>query len=262
MDATYWHKQADNRPLFPDLIWNRPENRMYAGKLLIVGGNLHDFKAPADAYGEALKAGIGTVRVLLPDALSKIVGRFFPEAEFAPSTPSGSFATQSLAELIDTAEWADGVLIAGDMGRNSETAVLLEKFVEKYTGQLTLARDSTDYFIKSPQNLLQRPDTTLVVSLAQLRQLSTSAQFVVPVTSNMGLLQLVEVLHDLTSKHSVNIVVQHVENIFVAVNGQVSTTKLEPQQPTKRMSIAAHTSTWWLQNPDKAFQALTTGVQA
>ena len=40
----------------------------------------------------------------------------------------------ALAPLLDLAQWADGVLLAGDIGRNSETTVLLETFMSKYHG--------------------------------------------------------------------------------------------------------------------------------
>lgn len=260
MDYSYWQKQTKDKPLFPDMIWNRPENRLHAGKLLVVGGSLHDFKAPADAYGEAMKAGAGSVRVLLPDTLSKTVGAFFPEAEFAASTPSGSFAVEALAELLAAASWADGVLLAGDFGRNSETAILLEKFLEKYDGQLTLTKDAVDYFVKSPRPLLARPETTLVLSFSQLQPLASSIGFQPPFTFQMGLLKLVETLHSFTEEHQAHIVTCFESSACISVKGKVSTTKLENPPKIWRVRTAAHTSTWWLQNPSKPYDALTTGV--
>src|SRR5579859_2484419 len=104
MDQSYWLRQTE-KPLFPELEWSRPETKTQAGKLLIVGGNVHGFAAPAEAYGEVMKAGVGTVRVLLPESLRRSVGKLFPEADFAPSTPSGSFAANALAELLDASLW-------------------------------------------------------------------------------------------------------------------------------------------------------------
>lgn len=256
----FWHKQEPDQPLFPDLIWNRPENKLHAGRLLIAGGNIHGFNAPATAYSEAQKAGIGAARVMLPDSLQKTVGTLFPETEFLPSTPSGSFAQTALAEFLATAEWADGVLLAGDFGRNSETAIMLEKFTQKYSGQLTLTKDAVDYFAKAPKELLQREDTTLVVSLSQLQQVAIHARFTTPITLSMGILQLAEALHIFTSEHTAHIVTQHVDNVLVAVNGRVSTTKLAESAKIWRVSTAAHISTWWLQNPNKSFEALSTAL--
>src|SRR5687768_15187893 len=119
MSLDYWQKQSVAKPLFADLLWSRPENRQSAGKLLIIGGNAHGFAAPAQAFNSSLKSGVGVVKVLLPDVLRKMVKAFLPEAEYGPSTPSGSFSQQSLATALELAAWADGVLIAGELGRNS-----------------------------------------------------------------------------------------------------------------------------------------------
>lgn len=262
MDRTYWHRQTTKEPLFPDLLWSRPENRAQAGKLLIVGGNAHGFSAAGEAYSEAVKAGIGTARVLLPDSLQKTVGRVFEAGEYAPSTPSGSFSQRALAELLPMSQWADGTLLAGDFGRNSETAILLEQLITKYTGQLTLTQDAADYFTKSPIKLLIRPETLLVISFAQLQKLASSARFHSAFTFDMDFLRLVDLLHEFTSINQTHIIVKHLETIFVAASGQVSTTKLEQNPEVWRIKTAASTSTWWLQNPTKPFEALTTGLSA
>src|SRR5581483_9146744 len=143
-----WLKQTTNNPLFPDLLWSRPENKRQAGKLLVIGGNKFGFAVPGLAYNTALKAGIGSCRVLLPQSLQRIVGSLL-EADFAPSNPSGSFAKDALAQFIENTSWADGVLLAGNLGRNSETAILLDGFVKKYLGHLVIADDSLDYFINT-----------------------------------------------------------------------------------------------------------------
>ncbi|HUY85178.1 MAG TPA: hypothetical protein VMU97_01545 [Candidatus Dormibacteraeota bacterium] len=260
MQRDFWHKQTAEQPLYPDLLWSRPQNKRQAGKLLIVGGNAHGFAAAGEAYGEAVKAGIGTARVLLPDSLQKTVGKVFEAGEYAPSTPSGSFAQQALAELLAMSQWAEGVLLAGDFGRNSETAILLEKFTEKYTGQLTPAKDAVDYFINTPDKLLTRSDSLLVLSFAQLQKLIIKARFPSAITFDMDFLRLIDTLHEFTKQHQSAIIVKHLQTIFVAVNGQVSTTKLSEDLEIWRVKTAAHAAVWWLQNSSKTFEALTTSL--
>lgn len=259
----YWQKQGTD-PLFPDLLWSRPENRAHAGKLLIVGGHAHGFAAPAEAFTAAQNAGIGSSRVLLPDHIRAQLQKFKSvglETEFAPSTPSGSFAAKALAELLDLAAWSDGILIAGDLGRNSETAVVLEKFVAKTPRPLVITKDGVDYFTSNPESLLKRQDTCLVLSIAQLQKFVANAKFTTPITFGMDLLHLVEVLHDFTSQHSVHIVVKHGDNIVVAVNGQISTTKTDKDvEDAWRVTTAAKVVVWWVQNPSKPFEALTTSL--
>lgn len=256
----YWHKQTTDAPLFPELLWSRPEQASRAGKLAVVGGNVHGFAAAATAYAAAAKAGIGTARVLLPDSLEKTVGRVFPAGEYAPSTPSGSLAQRARGEVLALADWADGVLIAGDLGRNSETAVLLERFTTDYRGQLTLTKDAVDYFTSSPRSLLHRPDTLLVLSFAQLQKLAVNAGFAQAFTFNMDLLRLVDALHQFTQQYQLLIIVKHLEYILVSVSDQISSTKLDQDLPTWRVSTAAQASVWWLQNPGKPFEALTTAI--
>ncbi len=256
----YWVKQEAGKPLFPDLLWSRPENRNAAGKLLVVGGNAHGFAAAAEAFAEAGRAGGGRVRVLLPDSLQKTVGKVLEAGEYAPSTPSGSFSQRAMAELLALSQWADGTLLAGDFGRNSETAILLEQFSQKYDGQLTITQDALDYFTKSPTTLIGRPETLVVASFAQLQKLATGSGSTKAFKFDMTLLQLVEVLHDFSLEHPVAIVVKHLENVLVALNGQVSSTKLAEDIEIWRIKTAAHAAAWWLQNPTNPFEALTTSL--
>lgn len=260
MSQDYWHKQTADQPLFPDLIWSRPENRAHAGKLGIIGGNVHGFAAVGIAFTEAEKAGIGTARVLMPDSLQKTVSKLFPAADFAPSTPSGSFGREALAAALELGQWSDGLLLAGDFGHNSETAVLLESLVSKYSGQLTITQDAIDYFLTNLKPILNRPETTLVLSFAQLQKLATNMKFSRPFTFDTDLLRLVELLHVFTETYPLNIVVKHLDNIFAAVTGQVSSTRLDQDLKVWRVITAARISVWWLQNPNKPFESLTTSL--
>lgn len=259
-NTDFWHKQSAEQPLFPDLLWSRPEHRAAAGKLLIIGGNAFGLAAPAEAFSAALAAGAGAAHVLLPDAVKHTIGRVLAAGDFAPSTPSGSFSQKALSDFLAHSSWADGVLLAGDLGRNSETAILLEKFTENYRGQLTITKDSADYCTAAPQAILKRPDTTFVLSFAQLQKMAKTAQYPRPFVFDMGLVQLIGNIHDFTALYPVNIVVKHLDTILVGTAGQVSSTKLSMDMETWRVSTAARASVWWLQNPVKPFEALTTAV--
>lgn len=261
MRSDYWLTQTKDKPLFPELEWSRPENRAFAGKLLIAGGNAHGFAAPAEAYAAAVKAGIGTARVVLPDALQKTVGRVLENGEFAPSTPSGSFSQKALGELLAYSGWADAVLFAGDLGRNSETAILMEKFLAKSPLAATLTKDAVDYATSAPHTVLNRPNTLLVLSLSQLQRLGTAAKATTPISFSMDLLRLVGWLHEFTTQHQPHIIVKHLNNLLVAVNGQVSSTLLNEDKQIWRVETAAKAAVWWLQNPSKPFEAITTAIR-
>lgn len=258
MAATNWQKQTKDTPLFPDMLWSRPENRRQAGKLLIIGGNLHGFAAPAEAYSHAIKAGVGSCRVMLPDSLNRTVGKLFPEAEFVPSTPaSGGFARRALAELLSAASWANGVLLAGDFGKNSETTILIEGFLGHYTGPLVLARDALDYCLNAPGDCLARPNTLLVATTAQLRKLAIEARWPVAITSDIDLVRLVDILRQQTSRQPAGIMVKHLQNLLVAYGSDISSTRLPDELPAWRNQAGALAAVWWLQNPSQPFRALS-----
>lgn len=258
--SEYWSRQDASEPLFADLAWSRPEHKQKAGKLLIIGGNSEGFVAPGEAYQLASNAGVGTARVLLPSALQKMLGRGFAAGEFAPSTKSGSFGRAALADFLDHSLWADGVLLAGDLARNSETAILLESYLDKYPGPVTMTRDAITYFNELPTVVLQRPNTLLVLSMSQLQKLGVSARTSMAFTLGMDLLRLVESLHEFTKRYQVSIITKHHDTVLVAVAGRISTTKLSVDHPVWRLNVATHSSVWWLQQQAKPFEALTTAV--
>ena len=259
MNKNYWHKQ-DNDPLFKELLWSKPENKLHAGKLLIIGGNLHSFSSPAQAYQTALNNGIGSCKVLLPASLNKIIGDHLENAEFAPSNKSGSFNSQSLASWLENGAWADGVLLAGDFSNNSETTVVLEKFISKFTGQITISGDALDAFLQNPEKLVKRRSLTLILNFSRLQKLTKALKLSFAFTSNLPIASVVKNLHTLNLTFPLNLILLHENVYFVMSEGQISTTKTTQTNTTNLTEIATKASVWSLQNPAKTFQALTTSV--
>lgn len=259
MDPTYWHRQASKAPLFENLHWSKPENRTTSGKLLIVGGNAHNLNAPGIAFTAAAKAGIGATHVLLPDSVRKAIGNSFPEGEFAASTPSGSFSKDSLNQIVENTQWADAVLMAGDFGRNSETAILLDNFLEKYLGPLTLAQDALDYFIKQVGHLTDRENTLIVSNLSRLQKMTIAGMPSLIIQHSMSLHALVGLLNSWTRETGAQILTFHNDNYIYADKGQVSTTASK-EIVGWEVPLASYAATWWLQQPTKSFKAITTAI--
>jgi len=263
MDHTYWKRQTDT-PLHPELEWDKPERRDQAGKLLLVGGNINSLTAPAKSYDMIRQAGIGKARIVLPDKTKSLVGNALPEALFLPSTTSGEFSHDGIQELQVHASWADAVLIAGDTGRNSQTTILLEDLARIYNGRLVITRDALDSLSASSAQLLERPETTLVLSFAQLQKLAKNAKLPTALTFSMSLVQLVDYLHLLTGQYDICIVTLYQNQLITATKGEVCTTKMpqgeEPKQwRTAAASLAACYQTWY---PNKPFEALAQTAHA
>lgn len=251
-----WLKQTDE-PLYPEILWSRPENRNGAGRLLIIGGNAHAIAAPATAFAAAEDAGAGAVRVILPDHVRKTFGKFLPEAFFAPSTPSGSFGTSALTELLTQTEWADAVLLAGDFGRNSETASMIEKFVFKYDGLLCITQDTVEHCYNFADKLVVRPNTLIVGSFAQIQKLATSSKAPKSLQFSDGLVRNVGAVGAWSKTVSVCFLTRLGDDLILAKDETVVTSR--SKEPKKwRVETAARATVWWLQNPKKQLEAIST----
>lgn len=262
MNFDYWKKQSLDAPLFPDIEWSKPEQRAQAGKLGIVGGNKLGFAGVAEAYSVATTAGVGQVRVLLPDVLKKTIPAVITDTMFGPTNPSGSLTKDASAELAALGAWADGILLIGDAGRSSETAILYEQFLQDYKGSLTITRDAVDLVKNNSQVLVDRPKTLLIVSFAQLQKLFQSVYYPKVLTFSMQLTNLVEALHKFTITYPVSIAVLHRETFIVAHGGDVVTTPWDNPMMIWRGVTAAKAATYWLWSPAKPIEATSTAIIA
>ncbi len=257
---TYWQQQTTEKPLFPDIEWNKPEQRSLAGRLGVVGGNKLGFSAVAEAYSTALTTGAGEVRVILPDVLKKTIPPIITDAVFAATNPSGSLAKEAEPELLAMARYATGILLIGDAGRNSETAILYERFLLDYDGQLTITRDAVDLMKNASQQLVERPQTLLVVSFAQLQKLFQSVYYPKILTFGMQLQQLVEALHKFTITYPVTIAVLHKDHFIVAHNGDVVTTPWQNPMAIWRGNTATRAASYLLWNEKKPLEAVVASL--
>ena len=270
MSNNEWLKQ-NKKPLFESLEWNKPERRDQTGKLLIIGGDMHNLGAPASAFNTVKQTGIGSVKIALPDKTKKLIiqgdslqqGDSLMDTVFLPSTNTGEFSKDGEDELLNYASWADSILIPGDIGRNSQTAILLQNILAAYKERVILTRDALDLLSNAPSELLKRPRTTLVASFAQLQKLAKNYGETTPLVFSMDLVKLVEYLQNFTAKTEADIVTLHLNQLIVTSNGKVSTTKLdnsgqitdirELQWRLNTASIAACYQTWY---PQQSFEAL------
>ena len=228
-DLSYWQKQT--KPLFADLLWNIPER--HTGKAMVVGGNSNSFATPArTAEFLARTFPFAAVTTILPDALRN---KLPPAAnvEFAPSTESGSFAKSPVLEEFFTA--ADAVLVAGDLSKNSATAIALASAIratipdqsDVQPSPLVLTRDAVDSLAPEMPTLLTRSNFYLLTSLPQLQKVFRAVYYPKMVLLSAPLLPLVETLHKFTLSYPVTVITLHQEQIIVATGGKVITTPLD-----------------------------------
>ena len=256
----YWRRQTTEKPLFADIEWAKPEQRSQRGRLGIVGGNKLGFAGVAESYQTAFATGAGEVRVLLPDCLRSVVPKTMTDVVFGPCNPSGSLARDAGDELRAVSEWANLVLLAGDAGRSSETALVYSEFLAQYSGPLVLTRDAIDLVANDAIALVERPGTVFVLSFAQLQKLFRSVYYPKVLTFSMQLLQLVEAVHKFTVSFPVTIVVLHRDTLVVAHGGEVVTQTWENPMAIWRGQTAARAAAYLLWTPSQPLEAITASL--
>jgi hypothetical protein len=68
----------------------------------------------------------------------------------------------------------------------------------------------------------------------------------------------VDALHEFSQKYATAVVLQHQATIYIAVGGNVSTSKLAGAVSAQK--LAAHATVWHVQLPTKPFEALSSSV--
>lgn len=220
----YWEKQSTSKPLYPQLEWEKPERKDLAGKLLIIGGSAGSFRGVAEAYSISKTNGIGEVKALIPESLRKIT-KDLPDISYAYANASGSFSIQARDTLLYAAQWSDGVLLSGEYGRNSESSIALSTFLKQYSGIAVLTKDAIDLLNSEMAFLASRPKTTLVCSYSQLQKIGNELNDKTPFRFKDDLVQVVEHLHEFTSKNSFNVVTKHGDFLIVSSSSNVITTE-------------------------------------
>lgn len=262
-DLSYWQKQT--KPLFPDLAWNIPEQK--TGQVNVIGGNSQSFHSVV-RLAEFLSHNfpLREVAVYLPDALRSQLPPL-PNLNFAPSTSSGSFTKSS--ELRTSFKSSDFAILAGDLSKNSATAIALSDAITSHLAgstpetiqPLLLTRDSVDLLAESAAEFLKHPHLFLITSMAQLQKIFRAVYYPRMIMLSQPLLPVIETLHKFTLSYPVTILTFHQNQILVASSGNVTTTPIDSTSYTPLSlwsgQLAAKVAVLNLYNPGHPLQATT-----
>ena len=257
---SFWQIQTPGTALFPNIEYNKPEQKSHAGRLGIIGGSKLGFVAVGEGYQTALDIGVGYVKVVLPDTLKKSVPPVLTDVTFGASNPSGSLGKESMNELRALGDWADGMLLIGDSGRNSETAILYEDFLTRYSGMLTVTRDAVDILLNASDSVLNREQTLIVASFAQLQKMFRKVYYPKMIAFSMQLAQFVDTLHKFTITYPATIVTLHQEHLVIAKSGHVVTQKWDDPMTIWKGTTATKAASYWLWNPSKPLESVATSI--
>lgn len=247
-------KQID-QPLFPKILWEKPINKRAAKSLLIIGGHATQFSATQLAYQEAKAAGIGEVKVVLPDSVLKLTGpKGLPDCLFVASNKSGSMAKVALDEIITYSKESDGVLLAGELSENAETVSMLESFIEQIDKPLIMTDEVIKSLLFAVDKIKQCKDLLLIASTQTFIKLAERLDLQINIHAAEGLINKLELLKSLVPEIKADYVLSGPETIVNAGS------KSSVTETTKAYTYGDGLfSTFWLQHPNK-FEALTTGA--
>lgn len=136
-------------PVLP-LLPHRPldAHKGACGKLLIVGGSRGMAGAVCLAARAAGRSGAGLVKAAVPESIWDIVATKLDEAltDGWPATRGGGLSEKALDPLLESAAWADVVVLGPGLGTDTQTAAVVRAAVRQVTKPLVLDADGLNAF--------------------------------------------------------------------------------------------------------------------
>ncbi|MBR3220579.1 hypothetical protein IKF76_01805 [Candidatus Saccharibacteria bacterium] len=211
----YWERQTKPDP---DLLWNLPEQK--SGACTIIGGNSSNFATEIKLAEFLNTLNLKEVRLILPDVLKNKLPPL-DNLVFAPSTDSGSF--DKSPELTASINSTDSILIAGDLSKNSATAIAISEVIKNCERPVIVTRDAIDAVAAESTSLLEQSNLILVGSFTQLQKIFKTVYYPKMLLLSMPLVQAVETLHKFTLSYPCTILTFHQEQIIIARDGKITT---------------------------------------
>lgn len=247
-----------DEPLFQDILWNRPTSIGRAGRILILGGQKHEFSQIQHIFEIAEASGVGEIKGAMPDSLR----RFLPGLDvgyFLPSTQSGSIARSALGELLHIAQDYDCIIIGANITNNSETAILIESIVRKTELPIVITQEAISILKFNPDLITGNPNVLVVSTMPGIFELANNHHIPMAIKPNTGVMGKMQIIEQLVQISKCQYFVADQE-VVVAADGKFSLTKLETSLSQNSSIPIGVASVFWVQNPNKAFDALTTAA--
>ncbi len=251
-------KQA-GKPLFPEIFWNRPTMRRRAGRLLVVGGQRHEFSLVQAIYQMAEAAGVGECQVCLPDSLQRMMGAETSFARFVPASASGSLGKAALGEIIALAGDFDGLVVGANLTNNAETAVMIEALVRQLEIPLIITEEVIEILRFQPALITGNPHALVVTTMNGLFALANHHHLPIAIKPGAGVVGKITILQQLAAISRCSYLVYDHEALVTA-GGETSLTPLQRDLSPWPATAIGLGGVLWLQNQAKPLAALTTAA--
>jgi hypothetical protein len=250
-------RQTD-QPLYPDIFWSRPATAGRAGRLLIVGGQRHEFSLVQGIFQMAEAAGAGQVQAAMPDSLRPLLGSS-GIGHFLPATGSGSLGRAATAELLQLAEDADALVVGANLTNNSETGILVETLIRQVDRSVIITEEAIGILKFHPDLITGNPQALVVTTMNGLFGLANHHHLPLAIRPNSGVLGKLEILHQLSSISKCSYFVFDRE-VLVSADGQLGLTPMARSLSTLPAAAIGLAATFWMQQRPRAFEALMTAA--
>lgn len=152
-----------NRLLFPDVLWQLPQNvYQKRGRLLIVGGSPGYAKPLVEMAEVCLALKAAEVTIALPEAMAETL-KAVTEVSIVglPETPTGSLARSSQSKIVELAGQADLTVFGPSISKQSETQQLAREVIPQISSPLLVADDAVEELTKD--DIATRKHPTLLL---------------------------------------------------------------------------------------------------
>ncbi|MCL2371444.1 hypothetical protein FWC63_01715 [Candidatus Saccharibacteria bacterium] len=220
--------QDINKPLHPDSLLP-PDRLDLCGKILIIGGSSAGFAGVSYTYGKTLELGAAEVKVLLPKCLEKMLPKN-PDFIFSGDAKSLGFTKAIYGDLKELATWADGILLIGDFGKNSETQQTFAHFLGNLKDfhadkkPILVTRDAIS--LLNDHLPLENPHLKMLITFNQLQHLFKSVLYPKLINFSTPLPQVAEALHKFTLTYECGLATFTHDNHIATQDGKVIVTNL------------------------------------
>ncbi len=248
----YWQKQTLEQPLFPDLFWDQPINQIKANNFCLIGGSSNEFKQISLAYNLFQQKKYHQLNIILPSSLKKIFQNYSTDLIFANSNQSGGFDLTAFGLIEEYSLKSDILSLIGDFSTNSETIILIEKIIQNIKKIKIISHDAIiDNF--------QPNQTVIIINFKKLQKLLKNFHYHQAITSNMELMNLIEIINNFCQQFNLALIVEFNQNFIAFYNNQVSLTKAV-NTVNWETNLNVLSSYYLANNYNKIFEAISCAI--
>lgn len=175
-------QQAD-KLLFPEVIFNKPINKLASPRIMILGGSGNKLNNISLCY-ESIANSYSNATLVLPKILSTSLD--IPDAIYLSSNPTGSILKENLDKLIELSSDCNFLIIGVDLYLGSEAQIVIEKLLHDTLVPCLVTDEVTKLFLLNPEILKKRKNLVLFTNTENLIKLANKLGIAINIQPSRG----------------------------------------------------------------------------